>query len=411
MTDVRFNDDFGFDFAIRCALNGVAYRMAEVGEVLATGPPVEAGDLDGWFTAWTGRGRRVRRVAEAAEAAGRRTSAASAYLRAANYAFAGFWYVLGTSEPERAPAAWREHRDAFEAAARLWPTPVERLAIPFEGAALDGYLFHPPGVGSARPLAVIVNGLDTPISDGMMIGVQDAVDRGWRALVFDGPGQGHALYASGLTARHDWEAVLGPVLDMVLARPDVDPDRVALIGVSHGGYLGARAAAHDPRVHALVLDPGIMRVVDATLAQLPDDLVAAFRAGDADAVARVLAEREPDSPDLRFAAVKAREPWGLETSLADALAGLARMDLNGMAPRVRCPALVLDPEQAEAWPGQSREVAAALGGPTRLELFSAEDGAGLDCEILAPQVRNQRVFDWLEATLGDAVGTDGGRLA
>jgi hypothetical protein len=78
---------------------------------------------------------------------------------------------------------------------------------------------------------------------------------------------------------------------------------------------------------------------------------------------------------------------------------------------VRCPALVLDPEQAEAWPGQSREVAAALGGPTRLELFSAEDGAGLDCEILAPQVRNQRVFDWLEATLGDAVGTDGGRLA
>ena len=30
-----------------------------------------------------------------------------------------------------------------------------------------------------------------------------------------------------------------------------------------------------------------------------------------------------------------------------------------------------------------------------LERFSADDGASLDCEIEAPQVRNQRVFDWL----------------
>ena len=42
-------------------------------------------------------------------------------------------------------------------------------------------------------------------------------------------------------------------------------------------------------------------------------------------------------------------------------------------------------------------MAAALGGPVTLERFSADDGASLDCEILAPQVRNQRVFDWIEA--------------
>ena len=42
---------------------------------------------------------------------------------------------------------------------------------------------------------------------------------------------------------------------------------------------------------------------------------------------------------------------------------------------------------------------AALAGPVHVERFAAADGAGLDCEIMAPQVRNQRVFDWIDAAL------------
>ena len=398
MTDVRFSDDFGFDFAIRCALNGVAYGMSEVGEVLATGPGVPAGDLDAWFDAWVGRGRRLRAVGEACEREGRTESAAGAYLRGANYLFAGFWYVLGTTRAGEAAAAWREHREAFEAAARVWPEPVERLAIPFEGAALDGYLFGPLAAEGPRPLVVIINGIDTPVSDGMMIGVRDAVARGYLALVFDGPGQGHALYASGLTARADWEHVLPPVLDAVLARPDVDADRVGLVGVSHGGYLSARAAAFEPRVKALVLDPGSVRVVDGTLGTLPDAVGAAFRAADRAGVDAAMAEAEAAGGDAAFWAAKAREPFGM-APLFDALTGLAAMDLTAVAGRVGCPAMVCDPEDAEGWAGQSAEVAGMLGGPVHLERFTAEDGASLDCEILAPQVRNQRVFDWLDATL------------
>jgi Esterase FrsA-like len=400
VAEVSFSEDPGFDFAVRCALNGVAYKMSEVGEVLATSGGVATGDLDGWFDAWTGRGRRVRAVAEACEREGRTESAAAAYLRAANYLFAGFWYVLGTSAPDRAAAAWREHRDAFEASMRNWPAPVERLAIPFGGTILDGYLFSPAGAAGPSPLIAIVNGLDTPISDGMMIGVQDAVERGYAALVFDGPGQGHALYASGLTARPDFEAVLPPALDAALAHPAVGGGDCTLLGVSHGGYMAARAAAGEPRVAALVLDPGIMRVVDGALGQFPDDLVARFRAGEREGFETALATAREGSADVRFADVKTREPWGLGTPLYDALAGLAAMDLSDAAGRVTCPAMVCDPEDAMAWPGQSAEVAAALAGPVTLERFTAGDGAGLDCEILAPQVRNQRVFDWIDGIRG-----------
>jgi dienelactone hydrolase len=284
---------------------------------------------------------------------------------------------------------------------RCWPTPAERVAIPFEAAALDGYLFSPPGAdGSRRPLVVLMQGLDAPISDAMMTGLQDAVLRGYHTLVLDGPGQGSALYERGLTARPDWEVVVGAALDHALARPDVDPERVALIGVAHSGHLAARAAAFEPRVRALVLDPGVMRVVDGALSQLPADVAERFRAGDRDGVDAALAAAREGSAQLRFTDLKLREPWGLSTPLYDALSGLAAMDLTGVAGRVACPALVLDPDDAEGWPGQSEEVAAALGGPVRIERFTAQEGASLDCEILAPQVRNQRVFDWLDETLG-----------
>lgn len=398
MTEVSFSDDPGFDFAVRCALNGVAYRMAEVGEVVATGVGVAAGDIDGWFEAWTGRARALRGVAEACERAGRRASAAGAWLRSANYAFAGFWYVLGTSAPERASAAWEEHRTAFEAAARLWHTPIERLEVPFEGDALEGYLFTPAGSPARpRPLVVIVNGLDTPVSDALMIGAEDGVARGYAAVTVDGPGQGAALYRRGLAARADYEAVLGALLDHVLARPEIDADRVALIGVSHGGYLGARGAAFEPRVGALVLDPAVTRVVDATLAQFPASVVDAFRAGNRDGVAAALAAAGPG--EVAFAAAKACEPFGPGATPFDALAGLAGMDLGALAGRIAIPVMVCDPEQQEAWSGQAPEVVAALAGPVHVERFAAADGAGLDCEIMAPQVRNQRVFDWIDATL------------
>jgi dienelactone hydrolase len=403
VADVRFADDPGFDFAIRCILNAVPYGAAEVGEVLATAGELDGPSVDAFHEAWTARGRAVRAVAEACERAGHRESAAMAHLRAANYLSAAVWYVLGTSAPERAPTAWREHRDSWEAAARTWPAPAERLTIPFEGTALDGYLFSPPGAeGRPRPLVVLMQGLDAPISDAMMTGLQDAVLRGYRTLVFDGPGQGSAIYERGLRARHDWEVVVGAALDHVLARPDIDPDRVALVGVAHSGHLGARAAAFEPRVRALVLDPGVMRVVDGTLAQLPGEVVERFRAGDREGFDAALAAAEQDSAELRFTDLKTREPWGLGTPLYDALSGLARMNLAEVAGRVTCPALVLDPDDAEGWPGQSKEVAAALGGPVRLERFTAREGASLDCEILAPQVRNQRIFDWLDETLGRA---------
>ena len=49
----------------------------------------------------------------------------------------------------------------------------------------------------------------------------------------------------------DTERWVTPWLDQVLARPVVDPERLALLGISLGGYWVTRAAAHDDRAIGL----------------------------------------------------------------------------------------------------------------------------------------------------------------
>ncbi len=48
-----------------------------------------------------------------------------------------------------------------------------------------------------------------------------------------------------------------PTVDWLLARPDMDRDRIALMGMSLGGLLAPRAAATEQRVAALIAHDGL----------------------------------------------------------------------------------------------------------------------------------------------------------
>ena len=61
-----------------------------------------------------------------------------------------------------------------------------------------------------------------------------------------------ALRLQNIISRHDFEVAGTAMYDYVVQRPDVDPTRVAIGGVSMGGYLAPRAAAFEPRYAACV---------------------------------------------------------------------------------------------------------------------------------------------------------------
>ena len=64
------------------------------------------------------------------------------------------------------------------------------------------------------------------------------------------------LYVQGVPMRGDWEAVISKVVDFALTLPNVDAGRIALSGWSLGGYLASRGASGEPRLAALIADPG-----------------------------------------------------------------------------------------------------------------------------------------------------------
>jgi alpha-beta hydrolase superfamily lysophospholipase len=65
---------------------------------------------------------------------------------------------------------------------------------------------------------------------------------GYEVVGFEGPGQGSALKKHGLILDQEWEKPTGAVLD------HFQLEDVTLIGISMGGWLCLRAAAHEPRI-------------------------------------------------------------------------------------------------------------------------------------------------------------------
>ncbi len=96
-----------------------------------------------------------------------------------------------------------------------------------------------------------------------------AAHYGWHCLIFEGPGQWTALKANpGLIFRPDYEKPVAAVVDYLFTRPDVDADKVALIGYSFGGHLAPRAAAGEPRIKACIANTLVVDCAEAARAAL-----------------------------------------------------------------------------------------------------------------------------------------------
>ena len=185
--------------------------------------------------------------------------------------------------------------------------------------------------------------------------------------------------------RPDWDAVLTPVLDAMIARTDVDGARIAVIGVGEGGFWVPRALASERRPAAAVADPGVVDVSAAWTARLAEPMAALLRTG-ADAAfereLRLLALFDPAAA----AALRARAaPYGA------GLAAVARdYRLGDLAAAITTPLLVTGADGETRWPGQSQALYERLPGEKAL----ADLGAG------GAVPRETAIFDWLDRPAG-----------
>jgi pimeloyl-ACP methyl ester carboxylesterase len=287
--------------------------------------------------------------------------------------------------------------NAFRAAIPLVPFSTTVVDLAVDGVVVQGYLFRPDASGVARPTIIAPAGYDSTAENGYVLNAAAALERDMNCLVIEGPGQGSVLYERRLPLRPDYESVLTPAVDWLLAQPGVDPSSLVLFGRSFAGYLAPRGATGNPRLAALICDPAQYDFGAAIQKKLGDAVWERLQNGDT-SLEPVLTAAMMTSP----AAINGFQ-WRMVahgvTTLVGYLQELSRFNLIGRAGRITCPTLALAGEGDFAGTGQLPTFAAALAGPVTTHEFTIAEGAGGHCEGIGQDRLEQYAFGWLTGVL------------
>ncbi|MGW1297997.1 alpha/beta hydrolase family protein [Streptomyces sp. NPDC002533] len=415
-------DDPGFNFAGLLALGAAGMRASDVGEVLTAVNTINAAGLDEQtFTdTFLALGDRLAapprrdRVGRGGGGGGREAHEQTRRfrsLRASQYYAQALFYVLGTDAPGREEAVYRAGRHGWDTFAGLCDPAAVTDRVPYDRkTSMPVWFFRPDTSKRRRPTVILTNGSDGQNVDMWTYGVGAALERGWNALVYDGPGQGELLFVHGVPFNGTWERAVSPLVDWLLRRPDVDPRRIALTGISMAGNLTVRAAAFEHRLAALVTEPGVLSPWLGFPAEIreivSDDKEETNRIWNEEVVpelspseAYLLKKRmECFSPEAMREAREGR----MFTDFWTPAQAVMSLDVTSVVRKVAAPTLVLDYDDEQFYPGQPRELYDLLRTRKEYVKLTAATGAQLHCSPMAPQQHNEVVFDWLEDTLGTA---------
>lgn len=230
---------------IAIAMGGVMSEMDrandEVRDIAARG---EDEGTEAFFAAWGALADRLEALGDEASAAGHGLTASEKYQRAAAYYITAERMQSRHHEPRR--AMYRKMLDTMHKAIDSGGLNAEYVEIPYEDTGFPGIFIRGKGDGP-RPCMVFCNGLDS-IKEMITLVLRDSfADRGISVLAIDHPGVGEALRLRGLSAIVDTERWAGAAVDFLEGRPDVDADRIGMMGWSLGGYYAPRAACYEKR--------------------------------------------------------------------------------------------------------------------------------------------------------------------
>jgi dienelactone hydrolase len=114
------------------------------------------------------------------------------------------------------------------------------------------------------PAVLFLGGADA-YAEEIYFGGKQMLDRGWAMLLVDTPGRGSSMYLKGIKTRPDYEVPGNACIDYLVSRPEVNANRVALLGISMAGYYAPRVAAFEKRLKALVAWSGCYSILDDLL--------------------------------------------------------------------------------------------------------------------------------------------------
>lgn len=253
-----------YHFKTLAALGRVSAGAAQPNEVLNIIRRIDGSDIESWYENWLEAAQRNEALAATY---GDAMNRARAMRRAVTYYQNAEFYLPG-DDPRRTET-WERQIALFYQALALEGIRVDRLKVPYGEHRLRANYF--PGLEGhqkAKPLILIMSGLDGTIEGTFFTEIEPLLQRGYSVLVFEGPGQGEAIRKEGLPFIHEWEKPTSAVLDHFEESYGA-PEKVVFIGISFGGLLGMRATAFEDRIDGFVAFDAFYDVGQIQRAQSP----------------------------------------------------------------------------------------------------------------------------------------------
>lgn len=353
-----------WSFLVQRLIDEAVQDGADFNECFRTIARIPDKDFEAWYREWMKTAEQIEKLAKDAVQKGHLITAKDAYIRAFTYyRTAQFWLEY---EDPRKNSAFLKALDCFGTANSIGTPSYERVKIPFEGTTLPGYFCSAQGRKQGKgPVVLYVGGADTFAEQLLFMGVSRITKRGISCMTMTGPGQGEVVRVKKLFTRPDYEKPIGAALDYLEKRKDVNPKKMAVMGVSMGGYYAARGAALDDRAAACLLFGACYSVVDDLY-----DYFSPIRSS----LQWIVGAKSPD---------EAREK-------------LSKFTLKGVIDKMKCPLLINHgADDFIVSPAAAHKTYAEARCPKEMRIWRADEGGSAHCMGDNRAQAFSFMFDWL----------------
>lgn len=409
MTGFRLHEDANFHYETLRSLGTVRYYGSDVNEQLDLMGMIKVNDFDSWYGAWSGLAEQVlSTIDEDNLGSYDPATIRNVYFRASHYYWmAEFFLHIDWNDP-RSQDAFVKWRKYFDIANSYLEIPGIQISVKTSFGSIPCILYRTPKASSSnsRPTVICTGGFDNNMEELLHDFGFDLLERGYNVLIYDGPGQPSFIREQHVGFMFDWEKVVTPIVDHLLDHSDeftfVDTTKLALLGMSFGGYLVARAAAFEPRLQAVICIDGVWSFLDCCFNAMPE-LKPIWEAGDEAAFNRAFDKHGlKSSPSGQRWIHDHLKCSFQEKNAFECFRRISKMTLDdGVAEKIKMPAFIGDAADDIFFLGQPPKVAAAIGSSATLFEFTNKNAAAAHCASGALTYQNQIIWEWFAKAIGE----------
>jgi fermentation-respiration switch protein FrsA (DUF1100 family) len=255
----RFNDQrWALDNIIQA--NGIDWDQGRTNTLLRACGMEVAGDMATLrqrvrkyadiVPAFVALAQRRETRAQAHEKASERIPARDNYYIAAQYWAMAMWPI--DEVDDKIKMLNQKKRENFTKYIELADRVVEWVELPYRGQALPAVFTLPPNYqkGTRIPVVVAVPGMDGYKERFVGLRGDPWTERGVAVLCVEGPGYWEAPLRGLFIDVPGWAETGKEAMKWLLARPEIDAERIGVVGSSFGSFFSAILMSDEPRYKA-----------------------------------------------------------------------------------------------------------------------------------------------------------------